>query len=184
MATRQAAPNPISVKRRTRRGARNDVTAAPAKVGTAVSPAPDVVMFVLEERCVQHTIPTADRRGDRPPPMDRASARLAALHLACERRGAIALERHRRAPTNVARNYYDGGCDFAIEHTVQLTFASVDTAVDVLTAAKPALAAWLAPRGAHTAALYLDAVELILDTEDDVDRALSLLARIADAGLR
>lgn len=186
MVTRLAGPNPISAMCSAQRVARREGVHAEAAVDAPASRDSGAVMvvLVLEERREQHTRRTPNpQRGD-PYPPDCASARLTALRLISERRGAIATERHQRAPTNVARNYYDGGRDFAIEHTLQLSFASIDAAVGLLTAAKPALVAWLAPRRAHTATLYVDAAELALRDDDDLDRALILLARIADASLR
>lgn len=98
------------------------------------------------------------------------SRRLAALRAIAERCGASAAEQHLRTPTNVARNYYDGGRDFDVWHTLELTFGSGDAAARFFAQARPSLGSWLARR-THTAELQLGPIEIVLSGERDLDLA-------------
>jgi len=98
---------------------------------------------------------------------------LLTLRGCAQRHGADIAEHDRRSPVNLARNYYDGGRDFDVLHTLALTFASVDAASGFLADAQPTLARWLRTSSASSADLRIGAAEVALADAHDLELLLA-----------
>ena len=160
MTTTRVAGSSLTALRVTPRGAWRDRLHPDAATAERGPDAPDVVLVLYERRTTHTELRPDPAREHRLLSEHRPSGQLAARRLIAERHGASATEWRLAAPTNAARNYYDDGRDLAAEYTLELKFfASVHAAIRLLTAAAPALIAWLARRAPPTATLSLDATE-------------------------
>jgi len=145
------------------------------------------VSLKLTEVGVEHVSSAAAFPPDNQGQADAAgSPDLRTLRALAESCGARADAHLRRAPTNIARNYYDAGRDFDVSLTVTLTFGSAAGAVRFLADADPTFARWLARGRAHAARLSVGEAELVLaGTRQQSDALLSAARRLLlhlDAG--
>lgn len=137
--------------------------------GPAAAPGPHDIVLVLVERHRAHVVAAGGEVG--------ASSDLALLRTLADSCGARSAECRRRDPTNIARNYYDGGRDFDVRITLTLEF-SPGAASRFLDDAEPALERWLRCRSVHTATVRVGGAEVAV-RPDEPDLAGPLLAHAA-----
>lgn len=134
------------------------------------------VLIVLRESYTLHETRRAARDAD----ADAAAgcAHLDELGRCAQRHGAAVAAGSDRYPTNIARNYPDGGHDVLLSYTLRMAFDS-PVALDVfLEQSQAALSGWLSTgRLARAASIHVDGAELAIHDEHD----LALLSRLCTA---
>lgn len=105
-------------------------------------------------------------------------ARLDELGRCAQRHGAAVAAGSERYPTNIARNYPDGGHDVLLSHTLRMAFGSAAALDGFLEQRQAALSDWLSTgRLARAVSVHVDGVELAIHDERD----LVLLSRLCHA---
>lgn len=160
-ATRMLEPSPAAVDHRQR---------------SAAGGAHCDVSIVLRESYIVHEA----RRATRDAAADAAAgfAQLEELGRCAQGHGAAVAAGSDRYPTNIARNYPDGGHDVLLSYTLRMAFGSALELDSFLEQMQAALSGWLSSgRLAHAASIHVDEAELAIHDEHD----LALLSRLCTA---